>query len=145
MSLTQHSNPDSIPFAGRHTADEDLAAKIRRLQAERHRHIQAIDEIDKVLGQVQHVLTDLDASSPQAGQAHRRYQKFELTGEESVLAFVRSHGNPTTSEVNAHWHEQGRTGVANPILARLLKRSLLRRENDAGVRGSRYRANPQVK
>jgi hypothetical protein len=69
----------------------------------------------------------------------RRYQKLPQTGEESVLTFVREHGNPSTAEINDHWRGEGRPGVANPTVARLLKRGALRRENDPTVRGSRYR------
>lgn len=144
MTSTQRFNPDSPPSSDpTQENDEDLATRIRRLQTERARHIRAIDEIDKVLGQVQNVLTDLGHSdSPADGQPRRRrYQKLETTGEESVLEFIRAQGNPTTAQVNAHWQQEGRPGVANPILARLLKRKILQRENDPGVRGSRYRIN----
>ena len=142
MTSTQRFNPDSPPSSDPNQEnEEDLATRIRRLQTERARHIRAIDEIDKVLGQVQNVLTDLGQSDSAAdGQPRRRrYQKLETTGEESVLEFIRAQGNPTTAQVNAHWQQEGRPGVANPILARLLKRKILQRENDPGVRGSRYR------
>jgi hypothetical protein len=143
MTAAQRFNPDSTPSRLGIDAEEDLAARIRRLQSERARHVHAIGEIDKVLGQVQSALTDLDSPDALSGDQprRRRYQKLETTGEESVLAFIRDHENPTTAEVNAHWQEEGRPGVANPILARLLKRNILRRENDPGVRGSRYRIN----
>ncbi len=143
MTSTQRFNPDSPSPGSSQENDEDLATKIRRLQAERVRHVRAIDEIDKVLGQVQNVLTDLGHSDSSEGHhpRRRRYQKLETTGEESVLEFIRAQGNPTTAQVNTHWQQEGRPGVANPILARLLKRKILRRENDPGVRGSRYRIN----
>jgi hypothetical protein len=144
MTSTQRFNPDSPSSSDSgHENDEDLATKIRRLQTERARHVRAIDDIDKVLGQVQNVLTDLGTSdSSDGGQPRRRrYQKLETTGEESVLEFIRAQGNPTTAQVNTHWQQEGRPGVANPILARLLKRKILQRENDPGVRGSRYRIN----
>jgi hypothetical protein len=143
MSRVQHY-PESTPSAGtKQTGDEDLAARIRSLQAERGRHLQAIADIDKILGEVENVLTDLDMPLPNTDEPRRRrYQKLEMTGEESVLDFIRNHGNPTTAQVNAHWQQEGRPGVANPILARLLKRGVLLRENDPAVRGSRYRINP---
>jgi hypothetical protein len=136
--------PDSQMESAAVQPGEDLAAKVRRLQTDRQYHARAIEEIDKVLREVQHLLTRLHPS-PEAAyppRPPRRYQKFDLTGEESVLAFVKSHGRPTTAEVNAHWQAEGRTSVANPILARLLRRGLLQRENDPTVRGSRYHANP---
>jgi len=144
MSRIPHY-PESTPSV-HSQAVEDLASRIRNLQAERARHLQAIAEIDKVLGEIQQALTGVDPSDSisdgNTDRPRRRYQKLELTGEEAVLEFVKSRGNPSTAQVNAHWHAQGRPGVANPILARLLKRGLLIRENDPAVRGSRYRINP---
>jgi hypothetical protein len=138
--------------------ESDLIEKIRRLQADRAEHAQAITEIDKVLSRVENALEALKAMSHKTGHAsseagvegasgarpRRHYQKFELTGEESVLEFVRNGGNPTTAEINANWQAEGRTGVANPILARLLKRGQLERELDPNVRGSRYRLSAQA-
>jgi len=144
MTRVQHYPETTSSAPANQPGEEDLAARIRRLQSERGRHIQAIAEIDKVLGEVENVLTDLDIPLPSDGDQprRRRYQKLELTGEESVLEFIRTNGNPTTAQVNAHWQQEGRPGVANPILARLLKRGVLQRENDPAVRGSRYRVNP---
>jgi hypothetical protein len=142
MTPAQHSYPDSTPSRLGNEAESDLAAKIRQLQTERARHMLAITEIDKVLEQVQSALAEVESSDSLGDHSRRRrYQKLETTGEESVLEFIRDRGNPTTAEVNDHWQSEGRPGVANPILARLLKRKLLRRENDPNVRGSRYRIN----
>jgi hypothetical protein len=138
--------------------ESDLIEKIRRLQADRAEHAQAINEIDKVLSRVENALQALKAMTHKTGHTsgetgiegelaprpRRHYQKFELTGEESVLEFVRNGGNPTTAEINANWHAEGRTGVANPILARLLKRGQLEREQDPTVRGSRYRLSAEA-
>ncbi|MDB5318648.1 MAG: hypothetical protein JWN40_279 [Phycisphaerales bacterium] len=140
----------------KHGPESDLAAKIRQLQADRQQHAQAINEIDQVLHRVENALAELKAMTTRssghvpshaaadtADRPRRHYQKFELTGEESVLDFIRREGHPSTAEINNNWHAQGRTGVANPILARLLKRGLLERESDPTVRGSRYRLTPQ--
>ena len=138
--------------------ESDLVEKIRRLQSDREEHAQAINEIDKVLGRVENALQALKAMTTKSGQAtgdagaavdpnqkpRRHYQKFELTGEASVMEFIRNGENPTTAEINANWHAEGRTGVANPILARLLKRGQLQREQDPTVRGSRYRLSSQA-
>ena len=132
--------------------EQALAEKIRLLQADRQRHAQAIAEIDAVLTRIQQALTALhdraDDLAPAGGatfpptsdgaKPRRRYQKLPQTGEESVLAFIRDHGKPTTAEINEHWKSEGRPGVANPTVARLLKRGLLTRQNDPAVRGSRY-------
>jgi len=137
--------------------ETDLAEKIRQLQADRLRHAQAITQIDQVLQRVENALTTLkamtggkttDGATSQAPvdpaqRPRRHYQKFELTGEESVLEFIRRLGHPSTAEINANWHAEGRTGVANPILARLLKQKKVERELDPNVRGSRYRLSEQ--
>ena len=146
------------PVSPRPGPESDLVEKIRRLQANREEHAQAINEIDKVLSRVENALQALKAMTTKSGTAaaesgapvepsqrpRRHYQKFELTGEESVIEFIRSGQNPTTAEINANWHAEGRTGVANPILARLLKRGQLEREQDPSVRGSRYRLSSQA-
>jgi hypothetical protein len=134
--------------------EQALAEKIRLLQIDRQRHAQAIAEIDAVLSRIQQALAALqgrgfEAVASSAGRAalspsaegdkpRRRYQKLPQTGEESVLDFIRRHGKPTTAEINEHWRSEGRPGVANPTVARLLKRGLLKRQNDPAVRGSRY-------
>jgi hypothetical protein len=62
-----------------------------------------------------------------------------MTGEEAILAFVNQHGRATTAEINAHWRSEGRGGVANNAIVRLLKRGELVREPVPGTRGSYYR------
>ena len=158
--MTKASNEDVTkrgkPSPSHHGPESDLAEKIRQLQADRQQHAQAINEIDQVLNRVENALAELrgmrpsgrithDLTSASAGgeRPRRHYQKFELTGEESVLEFIRRQGSPSTAEINANWHAEGRTGVANPILARLLKRGLLERELDPTVRGSRYHVTQQ--
>jgi|GEM_PF-839170 len=147
------------PATPKHTVEHELAQKIRQLQADREKHAQAIAHIDQVLSRVESALSGIRAATTNAPAAplkpvletlahsvprpRRKYQKFALTGEESVLQFIRTHGNPTTAEVNENWHAEGRTGVANPLLARLLKSGLIEREADPSVRGSRYHVTDQ--
>jgi hypothetical protein len=145
MDNTEHCLKSTALLPAPETS-EDSAAKIRQLQKERARHVRAIDEIDKVLRRVDQVLSGLELPlADSKGQSRRRYQKLELTGEESVIEFVRTRDNPSTAQVNDHWKAQGRRGVANPIIARLLKRGVLRREDDPSVRGSRYRLKDNLR
>jgi len=142
MDYTRHCLELGPLLSAPEETSEDLAAKVRRLQKERARHVQAIAEIDNVLRRIHDVLSGLELHSGDSDvRSRRRYQKLELTGEESVIEFVRTCGNPSTAQVNDHWKAQGRLGVANPIIARLIKRGVLRREDDQSVRGSRYRLN----
>src|SRR5258706_5578375 len=80
----------------KHGPESDLAEKIRQLQADRQQHAQAISEIDQVLHRVENALAELKAMTSRTTSGHapagsnadrprRHYQKFELTGEESVL------------------------------------------------------------
>jgi hypothetical protein len=126
----------------------NLAEMIKQLEADRRRHADAIEQIDQVLTQVGRVVgftaeersahnaATLNVSAP-APEVRRR-GKFELTGERSVLQFIARHQNPTTAEINHHWRSEGRRGVANVILLKLLKQGLIHRQMDATIRGSRY-------
>jgi hypothetical protein len=153
-SATEGEGPSNPPPPPEHA----LAEKIRLLQEDREHHARAITEIDAILSRIQHALTALGTNTvgptrhvgaapsapstppPDDGQRpRRRYQKLPQTGEESVLAFIKGHGSPTTAEINEHWKAEGRPGVANPTVARLLKRRAVQRQNDPAIRGSRYR------
>jgi len=127
--------------------DRNLAEMIQQLEADRRRHAEAIEAIDQVLSQVGRVVSharldtaDFPVSSGGMSGAPgvRRRGKFELTGERSVLQVIAHRGNPTTAEINEHWRAEGRRGVANVILLKLLKQGLIRRLIDASIRGSRY-------
>jgi hypothetical protein len=128
--------------------ERDLAEMIRRLEADRRRHSAAIAAIDEALAQVSRVVGRISNSSDDAPELPvdgfnvvlnlPRRGRFEQTGERSVLEFIRRRGNPTTSEINNYWKSEGRRGVANVILLRLIKQGVIRRQTDSEVRGSRY-------
>jgi hypothetical protein len=133
----------------------DLAEKIQQLQADRQRHAQAMATIDQVLAQIDQALrgvtppprptAETPASSGSAilrevpPRPVRHRGRFERTGVDSVLDFIRQQANPTTAEINAHWRAEGRKGTANVTLLKLLKDNRIRREEDPTIRGSRYR------
>ncbi len=64
--------------------------------------------------------------------------KFALTGDESVLAFIKRRGNPSTSEVQAHWSSEGRGSSADNSLSKLHRDKKIKREANKQGRGSRY-------
>lgn len=64
--------------------------------------------------------------------------RFAVTGDESVLGFIRKRGNPTTSEVQAHWTGEGRGASADNSLSKLFKEKKIKREPNKQGRGSRY-------
>jgi hypothetical protein len=132
----------------------DLAEQIKRLEADRQRHAQAMAEIDEVLTRINEALSAVRSvpglHSPE-GRHHeigqivaevfpqkRHRGRFNQTAIQSVLAFIRERGNPSTSEINGHWRAEGRKGTVNVTLLKLLKDGLIRRVHDTSVRGSRY-------
>jgi DNA-binding PadR family transcriptional regulator len=127
--------------------DRNLAEMIQQLEADRRRHAEAIEAIDQVLAQVGRVVSharldtgDFPVPPGVSGTPPgRRRGKFELTGERSVLQFISKRSNPTTGVINELWRSEGRRGVANVILLKLLKQGLIFRMVDASIRGSRYR------
>ncbi len=64
--------------------------------------------------------------------------RFAVTGDESVLGFIRKRGNPTTAEVQAHWTGEGRGASADNSLSKLFKDKKIKREPNKQGRGSRY-------
>jgi hypothetical protein len=126
----------------------NLAEMIKQLEADRRRHAEAIEAIDQVLAQVGRAvgMPRMDAgeftpslqSLISAAPEVRPRGKFEQTGERSVLQFIAHRANPTTAEINNHWRAEGRRGVANVILLKLLKQGLIQRQMDPAIRGSRY-------
>src|SRR3954451_14245604 len=122
--------------------DGNLAEMIQQLEADRRRHAEAIEAIDNVLSQVGRAvsLARLDTgdfpvppSDLSLPPAVRRRGKFEMTGEQSVLQFISGRVSPTTAEINEHWRGEGRRGVANVILLKLLKQGLIHRRVDPGI------------
>jgi hypothetical protein len=133
----------------------DLAGRIQQLQVDRQRHLDAMAAIDRVLDQIG---AALQVAPKPAGRERataaargddgvvrrevppqpRRRGRFDKTGIDSVLDFIRERGNPTTAEINAHWHAEGRKGTANVTILKLLQDRSVRREQDPAIRGSRY-------
>ena len=74
-----------------------------------------------------------------AAKAPVKAAKSGLTANEFVLEFVKSRKNPTSQEVNKHWKEAGRLGMADNNLSLLTKAKKLKRVPlGEGLRGSRY-------
>jgi hypothetical protein len=76
----------------------------------------------------------LAASPAKAGKR----QKFAISGDQSILNFVRRKGNPTTAEIQAHWKSEGRGASADNSLSKLFREKKLKREPNKQGRGSRY-------
>lgn len=68
----------------------------------------------------------------------RKRGRFDLSGEESVLNFVKKAGRPNAAEVNKHWSGEGRGGKADNALGKLVRVGKLKRVEVKGERGARY-------
>jgi hypothetical protein len=80
-------------------------------------------------------------SAPSSGRGGKRTrQRFETSGEDSIINFIRSNRNPTTQDVKKHWASEGRGGTADNALSKLVKERKIKRIPLVGERGSRYSA-----
>ena len=70
----------------------------------------------------------------------RTRKSFSVSGDESVLAFVKANAGCTTAQVNEHWTKEGRAGKADNALGKLVKEGKVTRKNIKGQRGSTYSA-----
>src|SRR6266478_7629216 len=56
-----------------------------------------------------------------SGMRKGKRGRHSTTGPESVLAFIRAHGNPSTAELSQHWNGEGRGGKVENALAIMVK------------------------
>jgi len=61
-----------------------------------------------------------------------------VSGEQSILNFVKSRSNPVGKEIQKHWASEGRAGAAANLISKLVKAKMLKRTPLKGERGSRY-------
>jgi len=122
-----------------------FADRIQRLLQEREHHAQALAQIDDALQQIASLLdVHRKSAAPRATAAvapaktGRKRKTYDTTAEQSVLAFVKQAGQPTTRQIKQHWASEGRRGSADNELSRLVKNKKLKRTPILGQRGSRY-------
>ena len=147
--------------------DTELSSQIAALRTDRERHTEAISKIDGTLSKIAAILGKLgNTNLPNDGgrqtstqfqpaqtrllqsdlsKNHRRkYRKLELTAAQFILQMLQTQGSSTTLEINQSWRAEGRGGVANNTLGRLLKEGLILRVELEGRRGSRYSLSPDA-
>jgi hypothetical protein len=73
-----------------------------------------------------------------AVQSKSTNRKFAISGDQSILAFIKSKINPVGREIEAHWKAEGRKGRAINKVSKLVKDKKLKRTALKGERGSRY-------
>jgi hypothetical protein len=79
-------------------------------------------------------------SAPAPGVKKKRTRrKFAISGEQSILGYIKSNKSPTSQEIEKHWKSEGRSFVAANLLSKLVKEKVLKRTPlGKGIRGSRY-------
>ena len=70
----------------------------------------------------------------------RSRKAFSVSGEESVLGFIKANANCTTAQVNDHWTTEGRAGKADNAIGKLVREGKVTRKKIKGERGSTYSA-----
>ena len=139
---------------------EGLKAHIEKLLSERKIHADALARVDATLNQISSLLNvpapkrrgrppgkasaaAHAAPAPVAAAAagkpgRRKRRRFAVSGNDSILNFIRDHRNPTTKEIKGHWDSENRGGKVDNALSKLVKDGALSRSPIPGERGSRY-------
>lgn len=123
-----------------------LIQTITQMKTKRQRYVEEIAVIDKTfvrLGIPVDGPYATIAGAPGTGKKRgrpkgQRRHRFSMSGEESVLKFVKQSGKPNAADVNKKWRSEGRGGKADNALSKLVKTGRLKRVKVKGERGSRY-------
>ena len=78
------------------------------------------------------------AKGGRRGGRRRKRGVFAISGDESILAFLKKHGKSSTSQINEYWKDEGRGGKADNSLTKLVQAGTIKRLKTKGVRGSEY-------
>lgn len=136
------------------TAINDLQSLIRKLQAERQAHLDAIADIDEAFGSMgikppkrrgrprgaKKATAWKKAGKKKAAGKVRRRKKFKMNATTSVLTFVKKAGKKgvTGAQITKYWQSQGRGAGCYNTIGDLTKSKKLKRMPIKGGRGSMY-------
>jgi len=151
------SNPTDLVRIGAALQSEraELAARIAEID-------QAFSDLGMAPSGAPAAAPVLATSSPVAAPAKRKYTKrtdkprgkpgpkpgsrrtrsrgkFTISGDDSVVSFVKAHPGCSTKQVNDHWIAEGRKGKADNALGKLVKSGRLKRTQNPEGRGSVYK------
>jgi hypothetical protein len=138
------------------TSPAGVARQLQSLLEERQKHATAIEFIDQTVREIERLLAGGVAGAgravgagngasrrprgrmARAGNGRRTRRRYSMSGEESILAFIKKHGSPTTQQIKAHWQSERRGGTADNALTKMVKEKRLKRKPLEGARGSTY-------
>ncbi len=136
------------------TAINDLQALIRKLQAERKAHLDAIADIDEAFGSMgikppkrrgrprgaKKATARKKAGKKKARKKVRRRKKFKTTANELVLGVIMKAGakGATGAAISKAWRAAGRPGDPYNTLGELSRAKKIKRRSLKGKRGSLY-------
>ena len=131
---------------------KSLLRTLKQIEKERKKRTADLDESAKVilkhLADLGHVGIHTKAAATKAkrtatigkmaGKRKRVRRKFAVSGEQTIINFVKSKSNPIGREIERHWTSEGRGGTAANLISKLVKAKTLKRTPLKDERGSRY-------
>jgi hypothetical protein len=105
-----------------------------------------VSEIDTMFAEFGISLEGAPVAAPAARKTGRGGRRgggrkrgvFAVTGEQTVLDYLKKHGKSSTGSINKYWVSEGRGGKADNTLGKLVKAGTLKRVKSEDVRGSLY-------
>ena len=138
----------------------DLSSRVDQLVAQRQEHLDAADRISSTIAEIERLIGAVGgarrrgrppgrpkmlgtAAAPAAPvgrpRGRRKRRRFEISGEQSIINFIKSNPKPSTQDVKKHWASEGRGGTADNALSKLVReRKIKRLPLEGEGRGSRY-------
>jgi hypothetical protein len=127
---------------------KNLLRTLKQIDKERRKRTADLEEGAKLvlrhLADLGHIGSNAKAGANRAKRiartvkGKRTRRKFAISGEQSILNFVKSKSNPIGKEIQKHWESEGRAGAAANLISKLVKDKRLKRMPLKGERGSRY-------
>ncbi len=136
------------------TAINDLQSLIRKLQAERQAHLDAIADTDEAFRSLgikppkrrgrprgtKKATARKKAGKKKVAKKVRRRKKFKMSATASVLAFVKKAGKKGVpgAQISKYWKSQGRGAGCYNTIGMLVKAKKIKRMPIKGGQGSLY-------
>src|SRR5580765_2521942 len=135
----------------------DLSSRVDQLLQQRQQHLDAAEQISATIEQIASLLGTASgvkrrgrppgrprlnaigsAPSPGPRRGRRKRRRFEMSGEDSIINYIRGHRDATTQDLKKHWASEGRGGTADNALSKLVREKKIKRYPLEGRRGSRF-------